>query len=50
MRDPQADPRQIASDWVRMTFSTKSQVVTPVVDMMMVWLVPTWVQLEPLLD
>ena len=33
--NPQADPKQIASDWVRMTFATEPQVVTPVVDMMM---------------
>jgi alpha-glucuronidase len=33
--DPQADPKRIASDWVRMTFGTDPQLVTPVVDMMM---------------
>ena len=33
--DPQADPQQIATDWVRMTFSNTPQVITPVVDMMM---------------
>ncbi len=33
--NPQADPRDIATDWVRMTFSRKPQVVTPIVDMMM---------------
>jgi len=33
--DPQADPKQIAADWVRMTFSNDSAVVTPVVDLML---------------
>ena len=33
--NPQGDPRQIASDWVRMTFSSDPQLVTPLVDMMM---------------
>ncbi len=33
--DPRSDPKQIATDWVRMTFSTQPQVITPVVDMMM---------------
>ena len=33
--DPQADPKQIATDWVGMTFSTDPHLVAPVVDMMM---------------
>jgi alpha-glucuronidase len=33
--DPRADPRSIAADWVRMTFSNDPAVVNPVVDMMM---------------
>ena len=33
--DPQSDPKRIAADWVRMTFSTHPQVVTPIVDLMM---------------
>ncbi len=33
--NPAADPRQIAADWVRMTFSNDSALVTPVVDMML---------------
>jgi len=33
--DPEASSRDIASDWVKMTFSDDSAFVTPVVDMMM---------------
>jgi alpha-glucuronidase len=33
--DPGSDPRAIAEDWVRMTFSNEPTVVTTVVDMMM---------------
>lgn len=33
--DPDADPRAIADDWVRMTFSNDPTVVAPVVDMML---------------
>ncbi len=33
--DPQADPKQIATDWVRMTFSSDPRIVTPIVAMMM---------------
>ena len=33
--NPQADPKLIAEDWVRLTFSSDPRVVTPVVDMMM---------------
>jgi alpha-glucuronidase len=33
--DPQADPKQIASDWVSMTFSNDPALLTPVVDMML---------------
>jgi len=33
--NPEGDPRLIAGDWVRMTFSTDPQVVTPIVAMMM---------------
>ena len=33
--NPQADPQDIATDWVRMTFSGNPQVVTPIVAMMM---------------
>lgn len=33
--NPDADPRAIADDWVRMTFSNDPDVVAPVVDMML---------------
>jgi alpha-glucuronidase len=33
--NPQADPQQIATDWVRMTFGTDPGVVTPIVAMML---------------
>jgi alpha-glucuronidase len=33
--DPQGDPKQIAGDWVRMTFSSDPAVVTPLVDLML---------------
>jgi len=33
--DPQADPKQLAGDWVRMTFSADPAVVTPLVDLML---------------
>lgn len=33
--DPQADPKRIATDWIRMTFSNDSAFITPVVDMML---------------
>ncbi len=33
--NPDADPKQIAADWVRMTFSNDPALVTPVVDMML---------------
>jgi alpha-glucuronidase len=33
--NPQADPKDIAADWVRMTFSSSPQLVMPIVDMMM---------------
>ncbi|HEY4340317.1 MAG TPA: alpha-glucuronidase family glycosyl hydrolase [Steroidobacteraceae bacterium] len=33
--NPEGDPKQIATDWVRMTFSSDSAFVTPVVNMML---------------
>ncbi|HTB64729.1 MAG TPA: alpha-glucuronidase family glycosyl hydrolase [Steroidobacteraceae bacterium] len=33
--DPEGDPKQIASDWVRMTFSNDPALVAPVVNMML---------------
>ena len=33
--DPQADPRQIAADWVGMTFGNDPALVTPLVDLML---------------
>src|ERR1700733_710814 len=33
--DPQADPGQIATDWVRMTFGSEPRMVTPIVALMM---------------
>jgi alpha-glucuronidase len=33
--NPEGDPKQIATDWVRMTFSNDPALVTPVVDMML---------------
>ena len=33
--NPMADPKQIAADWVRMTFSSDPEVVTPIVAMLL---------------
>jgi alpha-glucuronidase len=33
--DPQSDPKQIASDWARLTFTNDPALVTPVVEMML---------------